>query len=54
MRKLCRKKFIRDRKTRTQKSALAEYEAPALDPAIDEALQAYIRQRKESFPDSNI
>ncbi len=31
---------------------LAEYVQPALDPAIDEALQAYMRQRKESEPDA--
>jgi len=31
---------------------LAEYEQPPIDPAIDEALQAYIRQRKESEPDA--
>jgi trimethylamine--corrinoid protein Co-methyltransferase len=36
------------------KKMLAEYEAPELDPAIDEALLAYIKQRKDSFPDSNI
>ena len=35
------------------KKMLAEYEAPEIDPAVDEALQAYMRQRKESFPDSN-
>jgi trimethylamine--corrinoid protein Co-methyltransferase len=34
------------------KRMLGEYEAPALDPAIDEALQAYIRQRKDSMPDA--
>jgi trimethylamine--corrinoid protein Co-methyltransferase len=34
------------------KKMLAEYEAPALDPAIDEALLAYIKQRKDSMPDS--
>lgn len=36
------------------KKQLAEYEAPAIDPAVDEALLAYIEQRKSSFPDSNI
>ena len=35
------------------KKMLNEYEIPPLDPALDEALQAYIRQRKESFPDAN-
>jgi trimethylamine--corrinoid protein Co-methyltransferase len=33
---------------------LADHEAPALDPAIDEELLAYMTQRKDSFPDSNI
>ncbi|MEO1193011.1 MAG: trimethylamine methyltransferase family protein [Pseudomonadota bacterium] len=33
------------------KQLLAEYEQPALDPAIDEALQAFMAQKKESMPD---
>jgi trimethylamine--corrinoid protein Co-methyltransferase len=36
------------------KKQLAEYEAPAMDPAVDEALLDYINRRKASFPDSNI
>lgn len=36
------------------KKLLAEYEAPPLDPAIDEALLAYMAERKAAFPDSNI
>ena len=36
------------------KKQLAMYEAPALDEAVDEALLAYIAERKGSFPDSNI
>jgi trimethylamine--corrinoid protein Co-methyltransferase len=36
------------------KKTLAEYEAPALDPAIDEALLAFMAQKKASFPDSNV
>lgn len=36
------------------KKLLAEYEAPAIDPAVDEALLAYIAQRKGSMPDSMI
>jgi len=36
------------------KKLLAEYEAPPLDPAVDEALLAYIKRRKDSFPDSNV
>ena len=34
------------------KKRLAEYEAPALDPAIDEALQDYVARTKASMPDS--
>ena len=26
--------------------------APAIDPGVDEALTAYIRQRKDSMPDA--
>ena len=33
---------------------LGEYEAPPIDPGVDEALCAYIAKRKASFPDSNI
>jgi trimethylamine---corrinoid protein Co-methyltransferase len=36
------------------KKRLQDYQAPELDPAIDEALVAYIQQRKASFPDSNV
>ncbi|MEM7219734.1 MAG: trimethylamine methyltransferase family protein [Pseudomonadota bacterium] len=35
------------------KKTLAEYEAPALDPAIDEALQAFIAKRKAAMPDQD-
>lgn len=35
------------------KERLAAYQAPEIDPAIDDALLAYIAQRKGSFPDSN-
>jgi trimethylamine--corrinoid protein Co-methyltransferase len=31
---------------------LETYEAPALDQSIDEALLAFIRQKKESMPDA--
>ena len=34
------------------KNILAGYEAPALDPATDEALQAYIAEKKASMPDA--
>jgi trimethylamine--corrinoid protein Co-methyltransferase len=36
------------------KKQLAEYEAPPMDPAVDEALMDYMNRRKASFPDSNI
>ena len=36
------------------KKQLAEYEAPPLDAAVDEALLEYIAKRKASFPDSNV
>ena len=35
------------------KKMLEEYEMPAMDPAVNEALLEFIRKRKESFPDSN-
>ena len=33
---------------------LAEYEAPPIDPGVDEALLEYIAQRKAAFPDSDV
>ena len=36
------------------KQLLADYQPPPIDPAIDEALNAYMTKRKESFPDSNV
>jgi trimethylamine--corrinoid protein Co-methyltransferase len=36
------------------KRMLREYEAPPLDPALDEALLAFIAQRKASMPDSEV
>ncbi len=35
------------------KKMLNDYDIPPIDPAVDEALLAFIRQRKESFPDAN-
>ena len=35
------------------KTQLAGYEPPPIDVAVDEALLAYIEQRKSSFPDAN-
>ncbi len=31
---------------------LADYEAPPLDPAVDEALQEFITKKKASMPDA--
>ena len=36
------------------KRMLAEYEAPPIDPAVDEALLDFIARRKASFPDSDV
>jgi trimethylamine---corrinoid protein Co-methyltransferase len=36
------------------KRMLREYEAPPIDPGIDEALQAFIAGRKASMPDSEV
>ena len=35
------------------KKMLEEYEMPAMDPAVNEALLEFVHNRKESFPDSN-
>ena len=35
------------------KKMLNDYDMPPIDPAVDEALLAFIGQRKESFPDAN-
>jgi trimethylamine--corrinoid protein Co-methyltransferase len=36
----------------TWKKMLADYQAPPLDPGIDEALQAFMARRKEQLPDN--
>ena len=36
------------------KKMLLEYEAPPMDPAIDEALLDYVKRRKESLSDSYV
>ncbi|HCL66738.1 MAG TPA: trimethylamine methyltransferase [Rhizobium sp.] len=46
------KKRIEDRANVLCRSWLDSYEAPPLDPAIDEALLAFIAKRKESMPDA--
>jgi len=35
------------------KQRLADYQAPDIDPAVDEALQAFIAEKKASMPDKN-
>ncbi len=42
------------RAAKIYKRMLAAYEAPPLDPAVDEALQDFVRRRKEAAPDSNL
>ncbi len=36
------------------KEMLASYQAPEIDPGLDEALREYVTRRKDSFADSNI
>jgi trimethylamine---corrinoid protein Co-methyltransferase len=36
------------------KRMLAEYEAPPIDPGVDEALGEFIAKRKASMPDSEV
>ena len=45
-------KRIEQRANALCRSWLDSYEAPPLDPAIDEALIAFIRERKDSMPDA--
>jgi trimethylamine---corrinoid protein Co-methyltransferase len=42
------------RANKVWKRMLAAYEAPPLDPGIDEALQEFIARRKASMPDSDV
>lgn len=42
------------RANKIYKKMLTDYEAPAIDPAVDEALLEYIAKRKASSPDSNV
>ncbi len=41
------------RANKAWKKMLADYEAPAIDPGVDEALRDYMDRKKASFPDSN-
>ena len=47
-----RTKRIEDRANALCRTWLESYEAPYLDPAIDEALLAYVKSRKDSMPDA--
>src|SRR6476646_3225629 len=42
------------RANRIWKTMLAEYEAPPIDPVLDEALLEYVARRKAAFPDSDV
>ena len=42
------------RANRIWKKMLAEYVAPPIDPAVDEALLDFIARRKASMPDSEV
>ena len=42
------------RANRIWKKMLAEYEAPPIDPGVDEALLDFIARRKASMPDSEV
>jgi trimethylamine--corrinoid protein Co-methyltransferase len=41
-----------DRANTIWKQRLRDYEPPAIDPAVDEALQDFIARRKDSMPDA--
>jgi trimethylamine--corrinoid protein Co-methyltransferase len=45
-------KDIVKRANATWKKMLSDYQAPALDPSIDEALQAFMAKRKAVLPDT--
>ena len=47
-------KDLAQRANALYKRQLAEYVAPPMDPAVDEAILDYVNQRKSSFADSNI
>ena len=36
------------------KQLLKDYELPAIDPGVDEALNEFMTKKKASFPDSNV
>ena len=40
------------RANRIWKKMLAEYEAPAIDPGVDEALREFVERKKTSMPDA--
>ena len=42
------------RANKVWKKMLKEYEPPEIDPGVDEALQDFVKQKKDSMPDSNV
>ncbi len=47
-----KKQSIARRANALWKQRLADYEAPPLDPTVEEALKAFIAERKAVLPDS--
>ena len=45
---------LADQQTAVHERMLAEYEAPPIDPGVDEALNEFIDRRKASMPDSEV
>jgi trimethylamine--corrinoid protein Co-methyltransferase len=45
---------IQQRANAAWKKSLARYEAPAIDPSADEAILAYVAERKAATPDSDV
>jgi trimethylamine--corrinoid protein Co-methyltransferase len=45
---------MNQRSNTSWKKQLAEYVAPALDPAVDEELLAFMKKKKDAVPDSNV
>jgi trimethylamine---corrinoid protein Co-methyltransferase len=45
-------KRVEERANRTARDWLSAYQPPEIDPGVDEALGAFVRQRKESMPDA--
>ena len=48
------RRTLAERANAAWKRALAEYEPPPIDEAVDLELREWIERRKASFPDSNV